>query len=236
MTTCIGNIDARTRHADANPAVELAWLLEYAPIVKRAARQLSWQACGAIAIEDMEQIGLMGLLEALRRYGAPDAAFGGYALKRVRGAILDELRRHDWRPRMVRQDAHRVRDCERDLRRSLGREPTETEVSGALGISAAEYRQRVMAGNAEAMASLDSLLDGDALAFVESPERRVVQRRSLEQALMRLRDREQRVIQLYYEFDLSLREIAAVLGLTEARVCQINKAALGKMRDAIGDA
>ncbi|KVH43315.1 flagellar biosynthesis sigma factor [Burkholderia diffusa] len=210
--------------------------MKYAPIVKRAARQLSSQSNGSMALEDIEQIGLMGLLEALRRYGAPDDAFPGYAATRVRGAILDELRRHDWRPRAVRQDAHRTRDCERALCRTLGREPTEAEVSDALGISVDEYRKRVMANNAEAMMSFDMLLDGDMLTHEESPEREVVRRRCLEQALTRLNERERHVIQLYYEFDLSLREIAAVLGLTEARVCQINKASLKKMREALSDA
>src|SRR5471030_1450890 len=77
-------------------------LLAYAPLVKRIVRQLNSQIAGAIDRDDMEQIGLMGLLEALRRYGEPDAAFGSYASLRVRGAILDELRRQDWRPRPTR--------------------------------------------------------------------------------------------------------------------------------------
>ncbi|KWH08513.1 flagellar biosynthesis sigma factor [Burkholderia territorii] len=227
---------SRTPYAQPSEVVEQQWLVKYAPIVKRTARQLSAQANGSIALEDIEQIGLMGLLEALRRYGMPDAAFPGYAAARVRGAILDELRRLDWRPRTVRQDAHRMRDCERELCRTLGRQPTEAEVSDALGICVDEYRERVMANNAEAMTSFDLVLDDQMLAHEESPEREVVQRRCLEQALTRLGEREQRVIQLYYEFDLSLREIAAVLGLTEARVCQINKAALKKMREALSDA
>lgn len=236
MTTLDECAAARTAYARAGAGAEQRWLVEYAPIVKRAARQLKSQAVGMLTLDDIEQIGLMGLLEALRRYGMPDAAFPCYAATRVRGAILDELRRHDWRPRSVRLEAHRTRDCERELCRSLGREPTEAEVSSALGISTAEYRERVMANNAEAMASFDSVLDDDALTHEESPERQIVRRRCLEQALARLNEREQRVIQLYYEFDLSLREIASVLGLTEARVCQINKAALKKMREVLSDA
>ena len=90
-------------------------LVAYAPLVKRIVRQLGTQVSGVMGREDMEQIGLMGLLEALRRYGAPDTGFSSYASLRVRGAILDELRRQDWRPRAVRQDSHRQRDALRAL-------------------------------------------------------------------------------------------------------------------------
>src|SRR5689334_23788508 len=97
-------------YAESYGAVSVAdeqkHLLAYAPLVKRIVRQLNSQVQGAIDRDDMEQIGLMGLLEALRRYGEPDASFGSYASLRVRGAILDELRRQDWRPRAVRQHSH----------------------------------------------------------------------------------------------------------------------------------
>ena len=97
-------------------ADEQKHLLAYAPLVKRIVRQLNSQIAGAIDRDDMEQIGLMGLLEALRRYGEPDAALGSYASLRIRGAILDELRRQDWRPRAVRQHSHKLRDAVRDAR------------------------------------------------------------------------------------------------------------------------
>lgn len=83
-------------------------LLEHVPLVKRVVRQLHAQASAVLDREDMEQIGLMGLLEALRRYGPPDERFPAFATLRIRGAILDELRRQDWRPRSVRQDSHLV--------------------------------------------------------------------------------------------------------------------------------
>ena len=97
--------DATSRALSA--ADEQRHLLAWAPLVKRVVRQLSSQVGGAIDRDDMEQIGLMGLLEALRRYGEPDAGFPGFAMLRIRGSILDELRRQDWRPRSVR----RVRSC-----------------------------------------------------------------------------------------------------------------------------
>ncbi len=220
--------------AAMSPAAEQKHLLAYTPLVKRIVRQLNSQVAGAIDREDMEQIGLMGLLEALRRYGEPDGAFGSYASLRVRGAILDELRRQDWRPRAVRQQSHKLRDAVRALTRKLGREPSEQEAIGGLGITADEYMAYQLDESAEVMASFDDLLhdgaaDGSA-GSAPGPEEQLMVRRSLEQALGSLNEREQRVVQMYYEFELSYKEIAAVLDLTDARVCQLNKAALSKMK------
>ncbi|WP_426338379.1 FliA/WhiG family RNA polymerase sigma factor [Pseudoduganella sp. S-14] len=223
-------------YAESYGAVSLAdeqkHLLAYAPLVKRIVRQLNSQVQGAIDRDDMEQIGLMGLLEALRRYGAPDTGFGSYASLRVRGAILDELRRQDWRPRAVRQQSHKMRDAVRELTRKLGREPGEQEIMGALGLDAEGYQAYLLDENAETIASFDEILQ-DTLADTSSvagPEEQLMIRRSLEQALNGLDEREQRVIQMYYEFELSYKEIAAVLDLTDARVCQLNKQALNKMK------
>ncbi|MGR2681280.1 MULTISPECIES: RNA polymerase sigma factor FliA [Chromobacterium] len=206
-------------------------LRQYAHLVKRVARQLSSQAGGVFDREDMEQVGLMALLESLRRYGEPDDKFAGFAILRIRGAILDELRRLDWRPRSVRQEAHRVRDGLRLLSRKLGREPSEAEAMQLLGLSAEAYQEALLADNAEALSSFDELMaQGLEPAAEDNPERRLALKNALTVALQALNPREQQVIQLYYEFELSLKEIAAVLALTEARVCQINKSALKKMQ------
>ncbi|OWY39976.1 RNA polymerase sigma factor FliA [Xenophilus sp. AP218F] len=213
---------------------EARQLRRYAPLVKRVARQLASQAGCVFDREDMEQIGLMALLDCLRRYGEPDEGFGGFAMLRIRGAILDELRRLDWRPRGLRQDSHRLRDGARRLRRELGREPSEAELMQALGLDEAAYREIAQAENAEAMASFDELLSaGLELGQCEGPEAGIALRDELAQALGALNPREQQVIQLYYEFELSLKEIAAVLEVSEARICQINKSALKKMQASL---
>ncbi|MTV36593.1 FliA/WhiG family RNA polymerase sigma factor [Duganella radicis] len=212
-------------------ADEQKHLLAYAPLVKRIVRQLNSQIAGAIDRDDMEQIGLMGLLEALRRYGEPDGAFGSYASLRIRGAILDELRRQDWRPRAVRQQSHKLRDGVRALTRKLGREPSEHEIMQGLALTPEAYQAYLMDENAELIASFDEILqESVSNDSAPSPEDQLVVRRSLEQALRGLDEREQRVVQMYYEFELSYKEIAAVLDLTDARVCQLNKAALNKMK------
>jgi len=229
-------MDLHTGYAQVHGAVvEQQQLLAYVPLVKRIVRQLGAQAGAAMDREDMEQTGLLGLLDCLRRYGAPDEKFGAYAALRVRGAILDELRRQDWRPRTVRQDSHRLRDALRALRRRLGHEPSDAEAMQGLGLSAQAYLDFQLAQNAEQLVSFDELLQemGNLPSETPSPEAQLIRRRSIEQALLALDEREQRVIQLYYEFDLSLKEIAAVLDLSEARVCQINKGGLRKMRECL---
>lgn len=217
------------------PQQEQAAIAAFLPLVKSIVRQLSAQAQAAMDTSDMTQIGLMGLLEAVRRYGDIDESFAGYARQRIRGAILDELRRQDWRPRTVRQNAHKARDAVRTLRRQLGQEPTSQQIQTALGMDDAQYLAYEQAESAEALCSLDELLTQgmDVASSSQDPAHAVLQRLALEQVLRQLSEREQRVIQLYYEFDLSLKEIAAVLELSEARVCQIHKEALRKMRAAL---
>jgi RNA polymerase sigma factor FliA len=225
-------------HAAMSAAEEQKHLVAYAPLVKRIARQLTSQVSGAMGREDMEQIGLMGLLEALRRYGTPDTGFSSYASLRVRGAILDELRRQDWRPRAVRQDSHKMRDAVRALTRKLGREPNDKEAADALGIGQEEWRQFLLDDCAEELLSFDDMLQeaSERAHSTPGPEDQFMVRRSLEQALGALNEREQRVIQMIYEFELSYKEIAAVLDLSDARVCQLNKSALAKMKAALAQA
>jgi RNA polymerase sigma factor for flagellar operon FliA len=225
-------------HAAMSAKDEQRHLVAYAPLVKRIARQLNSQVSGAMGREDMEQIGLIGLLEALRRYGTPDTGFASYAGLRVRGAILDELRRQDWRPRTVRQDSHKMRDAVRALTRKLGREPNDKEAAEALGISQEEWRQFLLDDVAEELLSFDEILQeaSERAHSAPGPEEQFMVRRSLEQALNALPEREQRVIQMIYEFELSYKEIAAVLDLSDARVCQLNKSALAKMKAALAQA
>jgi len=225
-------------HAAMSAQDEGRHLLAYAPLVKRIARQLNSQVSGSIGREDMEQIGLMGLLEALRRYGTPDAGFASYAGLRVRGAILDELRRQDWRPRAVRQDSHKMRDAVRALTRKLGREPNDKEAAEALGISQEDWRQFLLDDCAEELLSFDEILQEatEQAHSAPGPEQQYMVRRSLEQALNALNEKEQRVVQMIYEFELSYKEIAAVLDLSDARVCQLNKSALAKMKAALAQA
>lgn len=210
------------------PGAEQRWVRQYLPLVKRIVSQLSLQASQAMDREDMEQIGLMGLLECLRRYGEPDEQFGRFAALRIRGAILDELRRLDWRPRQVRQQVHKVRDAIRALARRLGRVPSEEEILAHTGLAAKDYQDYLCADACEAIESLDELLQNGHDQATAGFEDRVHKERLLAQALSVLNEREQLILTLYYQHELSLKEIALVLDLTDARVCQLSKQALAK--------
>ncbi|HSX52136.1 MAG TPA: FliA/WhiG family RNA polymerase sigma factor [Cellvibrio sp.] len=221
------------------PAQEQQLLIQYLPLVKRIVRQLSLQANQVMDRDDMEQIGLMGLLESLRRYGEPDENFAGFAKLRIRGAILDELRRQDWRPRQVRQQTHKIRDAIRELSRRLGRVPQDAEVMAHTGLGEKDYQAFLQADACEAIESLDELLLNGPETFTDggsSVEDREITERTLVKALSTLNERERLVLMLYYQQELSLKEIALVLDLTDARVCQLSKQAIQKasrfMRDA----
>lgn len=205
----------------------------YLPLVKRIVNQLAYQANSVMDRQDMEQIALMGLLESLRRYGRPDEQFAAYAVHRVRGAILDELRQLDWRPRSLRQKTHRFNDAIRELAKKLGKQPDFEEISSALGISAQEYLEYQLLEGARAMESLDELLmpesHCDALQS-RSIEDQEVTRRMFVDAIRSLDEKEQIILRLYYQEDMNLKEIALVMELTEARICQINKKISEKIR------
>lgn len=218
-------------HTTLSAAEEQRWVKQYLPLVKRIVSQLSLQANQVLDRQDMEQIGLMGLLEGLRRYGAPDEHFGRFVALRIRGAILDELRRQDWRPRQVRQQVHKVRDGIRDLARQLGREPTDEEVLAHTGLDQQGYMDFLQADAIDAIESLDDLLQKGIEPGSERSsgfEERIHQERLLAQALARLNERERLILTLYYQHELNLKEIALVLDITDARVCQLSKQALNK--------
>lgn len=213
------------------PGEEQRLMLQYLPLVKRIVNQLSIQASQALDRDDMEQIGLMGLMESLRRYGQPDQGFASFASLRIRGAILDELRRQDWRPRQVRQQAHKIRDAIRELTRHMGQAPKEDDILKFTGISSQEYQDFLQAEACEAIESLDVLLQDGRENFVDRAsgvEERVVIERLLAQALEQLDERERLVLVLYYQQEMSLKEIALVLEVSDARVCQLCKQAIAK--------
>jgi RNA polymerase sigma factor for flagellar operon FliA len=206
-------------------------MMQYLPLVKRIVNQLSLQASQVLDRDDMEQIGLMGLLEGLRRYGEPDEGFVCFASLRIRGAILDELRRLDWRSRQVRQRSHKVRDAIRGLVRQVGREPSEEEILAHTGLSSQGYQDYLVAESGEAIESLDALLQEGVVHFADTGstvEEQVFRERLLAQALGCLVERERLILTLYYQHELNLKEIALVLELTEARICQLMKQALSK--------
>ncbi len=217
-----------TQDGRAGTGQETALLTRYAHLVKRACRHLRSQVSAGFTQEDFEQVGLMGLLEAIRRYGEPDAAFETFAFKRIRGAILDELRRQDWRPRSVRQAVHELNRHHRSLFNRLGREPTDDELATAAGLTVSEVRERLYDGQAEEMQCLEDWLANGGDQADGSAERRDLQH-DIAEALRQMPERDQLLMTLYYQQDMNMKEIALTLELTESRVCQLHKECLAKL-------
>jgi RNA polymerase sigma factor for flagellar operon FliA len=213
------------------PQEENQYLMAWLPLVRKIVRQLSHQCSHIIERQDMEQIALMGLLSAIRRFGVPDENFAGYASQRIRGAILDELRSLDWRPRQLRQKYHRIKDLIRTLRQQLGHEPEWSELAPH-GIDANEYQEYLQLENAETMSSLDELLSTDQdehLFQGRRLEEQFITQDLLSKALAQLTEVEGQVLAMYYQKCMNLKEIALVLGVTESRVCQMNKRIMEKI-------
>lgn len=205
---------------------------QYLPLIKRIVSQMRSHCGVMLSLEDMEQIGMMALLESSRRYpGELDNGFISFAGQRIRGAILDELRRQDWRPRPVRQQAHELNDVVRRLSREMGREPSDLEVASALGLSAEDYRERLYSTQAESMKSLDELLlAGEHPVDRGNDVEQLMLKQTLIKVISKLNEREQLILSLYYHHELNLKEIAMALGLTETRICQLHKSAISQLK------
>ena len=216
---------------------EGAILRQHLKLVKRIVNQLRPHASATVGLDDMEQLGLLGLLEAARRYGDMDENFPYFASRRIRGAILDELRRRDWRPRQLRQQAHDLTNKVKLLTKKLSRQPSEQEILQELNLSSDEYHRLLYVSQAEELQSLEQLFEqgGDNFQFESSDSavQHLIDQDLLKYALGRLPEREQLILSLYYLKELSLKEIAMVVGLTEARICQLHKQALGHLQTMI---
>lgn len=203
-------------------------LQRYAYLVRRVVAHMRTQIGVVADRDDLQQIGLMALLKAIRRYGRKqDEQFESYAFKHIRGAMLDEFRRLDWRSRQSRQEAHRFRDGVRQLRSQLGREPSEPEICAALKISTKQLMEFHYLEQAEVVDSFEQLLEQQGpMASEDRDIARMEQRRLLAQTMQQLPARNKLLLQLYYTHELNMKEIALTLGLTESRVCQLHKQSL----------
>src|SRR5579884_4032907 len=227
-------------------------ILTYAPLVKYVAGRLGSGLPAHVDEGDLVSYGLLGLMGAIERYEPDrDVKFETYAIARIRGAIIDELRALDWVPRSVRSRAREIERAIATLEAKLGRAPTDEEIAGRVGISVEELEESLADIARSSIAALDELWsvsgEGDQVSLLdtlEDPESvrpadaldETELREILADAISRLPEREKLVITLYYYEELTLREIGEVLGVTESRISQLHTKAILRLKARLAGA
>lgn len=220
---------------------------DYAPLVKRIAYHMMMRMPASVQVDDLIQAGMIGLIEASQKYDmSRGASFETYAGIRIRGAIVDEMRRGDWVPRSVHRNARRVSQAIAAVEARTGRDSSDFEVAEELGVSLEEYFVMLQDSNSSRLFSYeetfgeeDSNIDASehSSAFVSPLEgmQRDGLKKALVDAIRQLPEREQMVLSLYYDQELNLKEIGMVLGVSESRVSQIHSQAAARLRQKMGD-
>ncbi len=214
---------------------------QYTPLVKRIAHHLMARMPSSVAVEDLYQAGLIGLLDAIKRFdSSKGASFDTYAGIRIRGAMVDDVRKGEWAPRSVHRNARRIQEAIREVENRTGADASDRQVAEELGISIEEYHSMLhdsMATRLFSLSELDSPDDVIDTNLHESPSddpydelQHGVFRTHLACAIEQLSEREQLVMSLYYEEELNLKEIGEVLGVSESRVSQIHSQAAQRLR------
>ena len=213
------------------------------PQVKRIAYHLLARLPVSVQIDDLIQAGMLGLLEAARRYDPTQGAnFNTFAEPRIRGAMLDEIRRGDWTPRSVHRKAREVSAAIREVENSTGREAQEREIAEHMGISLAEYHDVLADMRGQKLVSLDEInaSEDSEIQQIPAPDDDPTEAinqehmsKLLAAAIDLLPERERLVLSLYYNEELHLKEIGAVLGVSESRVSQLHSQALARIRTRV---
>ena len=227
-------------------------IVNYSPLVKYVAGRLGSGLPAHVEEADLVSYGLLGLMSAIDRYDPErDIKFETYAIARIRGSIIDELRTLDWVPRSVRSRAREIERAIRDLESKLSRAPTDEEIAGKVGITPRELEDSLIDISRTSIAALDELWstssEGDQVSLLdtlEDPESikpaealdETEMREALAEAIDRLPEREKLVVTLYYYEELTLREIGEVLGVTESRVSQLHTKAILRLRSRLHSA
>jgi RNA polymerase sigma factor for flagellar operon FliA len=218
---------------------------QHAPLVKRIAYHLMNRLPPNVQVDDLVQAGMIGLLEASRNYDpSQGASFETYAGIRIRGSMLDEIRRSDWTPRSVHRKARMVSDAMRQIENEQGRDARDVEVAAALELSLEDYHRILLDASGCRVFSVEDLQTVGEISQERSNSAEIgpydgVQneafREALGEAIAGLPERERLVIALYYDEEMNLREIGQVLGVTESRACQIHSQATFRLRSRLTD-
>ena len=221
-----------------------AQIKQYQPLVRRLAHYMMAKLPASVEVDDLIQVGLIGLADALSRYEASQGVqFETFATQRIRGAMLDELRGNDWMSRGSRKSQKEIETTMRRLEHRLGRSPIESEIAAEMGMTLAEYQSLLgkvkgtqlvyledMSRNGE---DDDNFLDRHVADNEADPMNMLRDHRlreSLVAAIKGLPEREQYIMSMYYEQDMNLKDIAAVLDVTESRICQLHSQSIARLR------
>lgn len=224
------------------------WVEDYAPLVKRIAHHMMAKLPASVEVDDIIQAGMMGLLDAIKRYEETQGAqFETYAAQRIRGAILDELRAADWLPRGVRKNMRGIEKAVHVLQQRLGRAPSEQELADHLGMPLGEYQKTLQDARGYQLLHYEDLTDKGEDGFFERQAGHAHpsvldelidedMREQLVEAIDDLPEREKLVMGLYYEKEMNLREIGEILGVSESRICQLHTQAIARLRAMLREA
>ena len=218
-------------------------LKQYSPLVRRLAHQMIAKLPANVEIDDLIQVGMIGLTDALSRFDAGQGVqFETFATQRIRGAMLDELRGNDYLSRGTRKHQREIEAALHRLQQRLGRTPAESEIAKEMGMSLADYQELLGKVRGTQLVYLEDMSgdEGDAdfldrhIADEEADPLEQLRDQRMRQALVdgikTLPEREQFVMSMYYEHDMNLKEIAAVLKVTESRVCQLHSQSIARLR------
>lgn len=218
---------------------------QYVPLVRRLAHHMIAKLPANVELDDLIQVGMIGLSDALTRYEVSQGVqFETFATQRIRGAMLDELRDSDWMSRSSRKSQKDIEKAVQRLEQKLGRSPLESEIAVELDMTLADYQSLLSKVRGTQLVYLEDMSRGndDDEGFLERHEvaesstdpmsllRDQRLRSSLVSAIQSLPEREQYIMGMYYEHDMNLKEIAAVLGVTESRVCQLHSQSIARLR------
>jgi RNA polymerase sigma factor for flagellar operon FliA len=221
-----------------------AQIVRYTPLVKRIAYHLVGRLPSSVQVDDLIQSGMIGLLEAIQKFDVRQgASFETYASIRIRGSMIDEIRKGDWTPRSVHRKARQISAAIQKVEKALGREARDHEVAEALEMTLEEYHHVMQDAVSSQIFSIDSSEDtdftedrlmDDGHGPLDNLQKTGFQY-SLGQEVAKLPEKERLVLSLYYDEELNLREIGEVLGVSESRVCQIHSQALLRVRSRMKD-
>lgn len=218
-------------------------LEQYMPMVKRLAHHMMGRLPPSVEEDDLIQAGMLGLIDAVSRYDeAQSAQFEAYAIQRIRGSMIDELRQSDWMPRSARQSMRKIEQVIATLQHRLGRQPNEAEIAAEMKVPLTEYQSMLDDARGHQLLYFedfgesdedDSFLDKQSADESSMPLPQLLDanlRACIIAGIENLPEREQLLMSLYYEQELNLREIAEVFGVSESRICQLHGQAIARLR------